>query len=104
MRQYKHRGCESVMYTYVGYGDGPRCDAPPRSREWLFMGGPIEPFSPMEVKCPDCHQTVNFRKHTQFEATDGKPFFGTWDHPITPKIPTRRSFWQRIKEFFTKGR
>jgi hypothetical protein len=103
MRQYKHRGCESVMYTYVGSGDGPNPYGVPRSSDWLLMGKPIKPYSEMAAECPDCHQIVSFRSHHTFEALDGKPFFAPHGHAITPVSPTRRSLWQRIKEFFTKG-
>jgi hypothetical protein len=105
MRQYKHRGCESVMYTYVGYGDGPSSSSSgPMSKDWLMSNGehPRTGSSDTSV-CPDCKQRVSIFRTSALVALDGKPFFGTWDRQITPKIPTHRSLWQRIKDFFTKG-
>ena len=103
MRQYRHKGCTTPMYTYVGYGDGPLRGGIPRSSDWLLMGEKIPAGSYMATICPDCRQRVSLGNIQTFEALDGKPFFGTWDHSTTPVIPTKPTLWQRIKELFTRG-
>jgi hypothetical protein len=98
MRQYKHRGCESVMYTYVGEGDGPSATQRILSQDWLMPDGTKPKPGDDFARCPDCGE--------KFMPSIQKliPVDQYWPARALPlPIPTKPTFWQRIKEFFTKG-
>ena len=97
MREYRHKSCKSVMYTHIG--DGPnRADYPPRSRDWRFADGSQPGFLSTDcAACPDCGASF-LPNPRRLEALDGESFFAH----MPRVIPTKPTFWQRIKKIFNK--
>ena len=70
-REFKHKGCKSVVWRYVGPGEAIPISV---SAYWEFYDGtrPV-PGSIVYVICPDCNEVISLNPFS-LDPVDGLPW------------------------------